>query len=208
MLWHINRGILTSNCANLFFRVTITMQVATLGLVVVVCLTAVAAEAVNEKMPEHGVESSDITAKHSPVDEKGEKFFLGGVSTATYTDVVMVTSTVFFSCLSGTSAAVCDGRRRKRSLRSFVKLEEDESSSPLASSQDEDLIGEDLSQAEEENKSSKDEERILGFNIWTTSRITSTVTMLYTDTNTTIRLSYFCQAGQQQLPTFNCVGAK
>lgn len=41
--------------------------------------------------------------------------------------------------------------------------------------------------------------------IWSAASTTTTVTMLYTDTNTTVRLSYYCQAGFQILPN-RCAG--
>lgn len=48
-----------------------------------------------------------------PADMKDRERFLGTSSTTTYTSVVMVTSTVFYSCLSGTHTVIC-GKRRKR----------------------------------------------------------------------------------------------
>ena len=60
-------------------------------------------------------------------------------------------------------------------------------------------------EAQAEEKDGKGNTKLLfGVNIWTRVRTTSTVTMLYTDTNTTIRLSYYCQAGSLQLPANNC----
>lgn len=48
------------------------------------------------------------------------KFIFGSLSTTTYTGVAVSTSTVFFSCLLGTAATVCQGRRRR--LRKNVKF--------------------------------------------------------------------------------------
>ncbi|MPD04118.1 hypothetical protein E2C01_099789 [Portunus trituberculatus] len=59
-------------------------------------------------------------------------------------------------------------------------------------------------QPEEKDGKGNNTKLLLGFTMWTRVRSTSTVTMLYTDTNTTIRLSYYCQAGNLQLPANNC----
>ncbi|ROT75863.1 hypothetical protein C7M84_005573 [Penaeus vannamei] len=66
------------------------------------------------------------------------KFIFGSLSTTTYTGVAVSTSTVFFSCLLGTAATVCQGRRRR--LRKNVKFNASppavyESESSLDSSQ-------------------------------------------------------------------------
>lgn len=57
---------------------------------------------------------------------------------------------------------------------------------------------------EEEQEDDLAMSKLLGFTLWTRARTTSTVTMLFTDTNTTIRLSYYCQAGGLQMPEFPC----
>ncbi|KAK8407291.1 hypothetical protein O3P69_002089 [Scylla paramamosain] len=119
----------------------------------------------------------------------------------------MVTSTVFFSCLEGTSTAVCQGRRnRKVSRINLGRIENDETYSALEGSQvDMAREARDLKDHEDpKDDSAPASSKLLGINIWTRYRTTSTVTMLYTDTNTTIRLSYVCQAGHLQLPQFAC----
>ncbi|KAK4290075.1 hypothetical protein Pmani_037003 [Petrolisthes manimaculis] len=147
------------------------------------------------------------------VGEVDKNRFIGRYSTTTETAVVMVTSTVFFSCLSGTSGALCLGRRRKRALRSNISFEHERNDRVLETSQVEETTS--LSEQGDATMPSKEKEddstvagtsRLLGFQVWTRVRSTTTVTMIFTDTNTTIRLSFFCQAGLAQLPTFNCAG--
>ncbi|MPC50160.1 hypothetical protein E2C01_043983 [Portunus trituberculatus] len=119
----------------------------------------------------------------------------------------MVTSTVFFSCLEGTSTALCQGRRnRKVSRINFGQIEENEAYSALEGSQiDMAREARDLKDPENSEDDPADaSSKLLGINVWTRVRTTTTVTMLYTDTNTTIRLSYACQAGHLQLPQFGC----
>ena len=63
------------------------------------------------------------TSKNDDLAEKADKTrFLGRYTTTTEVAVVMVTSTVFYSCLSGTSMALCMGRRRKKDLLPLTEL--------------------------------------------------------------------------------------
>lgn len=39
-----------------------------------------------------------------------------------------------------------------------------------------------------------------GYTVWTTSKTTSTVTLLYTNTASTIKISYYCDAGGVNYP--------
>ncbi|XP_045613608.2 uncharacterized protein [Procambarus clarkii] len=148
----------------------------------------------------------DTDARLSPEISDRERFF-GVASTRTYTSVVMVTSTVFFSCLSGTSKAVCQGRRKKKSMQRFLDLTSaDEGDAELDGS-----LGEVKDKPDVEDTAPKSPDSPVSndakfITIWTSSQTTTTVTMLYTNTSTTIRLSYFCQAGQAQLPIFRCAG--
>ncbi|XP_050727795.1 uncharacterized protein LOC127004273, partial [Eriocheir sinensis] len=170
-----------------------------------------------------GGEAAEGESKRDDLDEEGKKLrFLGHYSTTTETAVVMVTSTVFFSCLSGTSTALCLGRRKKKNLQSLMELQVNpEEGVYLDSSQvtntgrearsiDDALeassaAAEDEAEAGPRDSDAKNQTKLFGFQIWTRTRITTTVTMLFTDSNTTIRLSYYCQAGNLQLPQFNCV---
>ncbi|KAK3849465.1 hypothetical protein Pcinc_043783 [Petrolisthes cinctipes] len=141
---------------------------------------------------------------------------LGVSSTTTITDFSIVTSTVFYSCLSGSSAAVCTGRRRRRqSFRESVDLrirDQDDGSSDLDTSlmEQQSAIDTDVMKATQQQHDNNDDDAAknskLFVTIWTVSRTTSTVTMLFTDTSTTLRLSFFCQAGFQRLPS-GCPGA-
>ncbi|XP_037790065.1 uncharacterized protein LOC119585493 [Penaeus monodon] len=130
------------------------------------------------------------------------KFIFGSLSTTTYTGVAVSTSTVFFSCLLGTAATVCQGRRRR--LRKNAKFDasasyEEESSLDSSQAPATKTREEDSTNREVEEKSR------FAFTAWTTSRTSTTVTVLFTNTSTTLRISIFCIAGSLQLPQFNCL---
>lgn len=44
----------------------------------------------------------------------------------------------------------------------------------------------------------------VAYTIWTTSKTTSTITVLYTNTASTVKISYYCVAGGVQYPSVNC----
>ncbi|XP_045130983.1 uncharacterized protein LOC123516041 isoform X2 [Portunus trituberculatus] len=182
---------------------------------VLLCLVAAVAVDAAEAMKEAAHhEVSDIRSAsaernaNSGVVQIGGQRLLGVSSTTTHTSVVMVTSTVFFSCLSGTSAAVCGGRRRKKSVPTMVEFDDDSDTSRASRALDGSLVDPDgtKSYASDSSDSSSDSRQVdkdgkfQFLTVWSAVSTTTTVTMLYTDTNTTIRLSYYCQAGFQQLP--------
>ncbi|KAK7076179.1 hypothetical protein SK128_016678 [Halocaridina rubra] len=160
------------------------------------------------------VVTSDVTIKEASSDQvqnvaqektgvvPRDKFLFGSYATATYTQVVASTSTVFFSCLSGTvSQWVCSGRhsrgrRSKKIKKPDINLDDDQSSIGIESSKGDPMPA--LTPDEDKRK--------FAFTIWTTSRTTTSVTVFFTDTNTTIRLSYYCFAAGIQYPQFNCAG--
>ncbi|KAK3857522.1 hypothetical protein Pcinc_036233 [Petrolisthes cinctipes] len=134
--------------------------------------------------------------------------FFASVTSTTETVFVMVTSTVFFSCISiAPSGPACMGRRRKRSLSRTIEVDHDKQRGlSLDSSQQDALLNTgDPGQQRDNIDDTDNNTRLLGINIWSSVRSTSTVTMLFTDTNTTIRLGYYCLAGNVRLPTFNCM---
>ena len=64
----------------------------------------------------YGFVASEEDSKELPLREK---LLLAQYSTTTITSVSLITSTIYPSCLSGTSAAACNGRKRfKRTLSS------------------------------------------------------------------------------------------
>lgn len=70
-------------------------------------------------MPSSGVEEQGVA-------RISNRFFLGVSSTTTYSMVSVSTSTVFFSCLSGTyTEKVCKGRNAKRKRKSVVDRMDD-----------------------------------------------------------------------------------
>ncbi|XP_068248913.1 uncharacterized protein [Palaemon carinicauda] len=149
------------------------------------------------------IEGDALVPKES-MSEK-ERLF-GSFSTTTYTIVSAVTSTVFFSCLSGSDATICQGRNTKRFRRGSrtkaIELEEgDDLLVPSLEPSDlSEPMGEKTSETEESPKEK------FGFTVWTTARTTTSVTVFYTNTSTTIRLSYYCIAGGIQYPANNCAG--
>ncbi|XP_053634520.2 uncharacterized protein [Cherax quadricarinatus] len=191
------------------------IQGTSLVLVLTLCSCLATAQEVLHSQLSQDVENLPETnvTHDSELDPeaKDRDRFIGSLSTTTYTDVVMVTSTVFFSCLSGTSTVLCQGKRRKKSLFSVVDVQDnDDDNSGLDSSivdynRDPRELGYDEETTELSPEESRDvNSKFLGLIFWTITRTTTTVTMLYTDTRTTIRLSYFCQAGQVVLPINRC----
>ncbi|KAK7076180.1 hypothetical protein SK128_016679 [Halocaridina rubra] len=165
-------------------------KIRTLQFAVAIALLAYTHAAENEK-------SKLKENSPTPLDPR-EKFLFGSFSTTTYTQVVASTSTVFFSCLSGTATGtVCQGRgarRNKKLKRPDITVVESEVKEDIESSITDDVVNQ-----QDMVRNSK-----LGFTIWTTSRTTTSVTVFFTNTSTTLRLSYYCFAGGIQFPQFNC----
>ena len=70
----------------------------------------------------YGLVASEELSKELPLREK---LLLAQYSTTTITSVSLTTSTIYPSCLSGTSGAACNGRKRfKRTLSSDVKIDD------------------------------------------------------------------------------------
>ncbi|XP_071525997.1 uncharacterized protein [Panulirus ornatus] len=175
------------------------MRGTSLGLAVVAAFlaTVTATQESLDKVPAAIVNPVDGKGDSS-VDDQG-RFLFGSYSTTTYTVVSASTSTVFYSCLSGTQAARCQGRRKRKDLgllRETPVVEEDDKVE-LAGSLDEGT-------AEEKGVVPTDGDGKFAFTVWTTSRTTTSVTVIYTNTSTTIRLSYYCVVGQIDLPVFPC----
>ena len=69
--------------------------------------------------------SVEVRSKEvSAISDIRGKLAFGSFSTTTYTSVSLTTSTIFPSCLTGTSNAVCPGRRHKwkRNLNSDIDI--------------------------------------------------------------------------------------
>ncbi|KAK7076182.1 hypothetical protein SK128_016681 [Halocaridina rubra] len=172
-----------------------------LGLFLTIVLS-VGIQAAGKDPPAVGVSSRESETANSTSSVARDKFLFGSFSTTRYTQVVASTSTVFFSCLSGTSGgAVCMGRntkRKKRMLQNDMTIGDSPNVPEVESSQATSPEKTDLAPVESTNNSK------LAFTIWTTSRTTTQVTVFFTNTSTTIRLSYYCFAGGIQFPQFNC----
>ncbi|CAL4121663.1 unnamed protein product [Meganyctiphanes norvegica] len=132
-----------------------------------------------------------------------QKFLLGTSSTTTYTVVSAATSTVYHSCLSGiSSSALCTGRRKKRS--NIIK-KIDLLNRPLLEDLASSTLQESMSEAwTREARSDGSEQGRFGFTVWTPTKLTTSVTVLYTNTSSTIRLSYFCSAAFVESPAAGC----
>ncbi|KAK4306518.1 hypothetical protein Pmani_021662 [Petrolisthes manimaculis] len=135
-----------------------------------------------------------------------EKLFFGSYSTTTYTVVSASTSTVFYSCLSGTSGTVCQGRRKRKTFSIPRATDGDDvNNAGLEGS----LNGEEeLSEAPETRVESNGEEGNgegkFSFTVWTISRTTTSVTVFFTNTSSTVRISYYCRAGGLVTPALSC----
>jgi len=139
--------------------------------------------------------SEEISEKS---DIRGRLAF-GSFSTTTFTSVSLTTSTIFPSCLTGTSAALCPGRRHKwrRNLDSNLDIKS------LDVNIEDALEGSQVKEVKAENDIDDKSEK-LAFTIWTTAATTTTATVLYTDTATTFTLSYICTASWAPLPPNFC----
>ncbi|XP_042873273.1 uncharacterized protein LOC122253913 [Penaeus japonicus] len=166
--------------------------------------TAAAPPAAKEEGQFAGERLVDETETKSLLQKN--KFIFGSLSTTTYTGVAVSTSTVFFSCLLGTAATVCQGRRRRlKKSAKFAASAPFDDEATLDSSQAPATAT--TASAEDKQEGSTDEleeKSRFAFTAWTTSRTSTTVTVLFTNTSTTLRISLFCIAGFVQLPQFNC----
>merc|ERR1739842_90238 len=118
--------------------------------------------------------------------------------TTTYTMISVSTSSMKLICYSGiASATICAGRRRKRKVHhdNLLDAETSESDGLLESSKDE--LTQSIEEAGHQGKAEGDEHegRLLGFTVWTTTKTTSSVTVFYTDTATTVKVSIGCAVG-------------
>ncbi|KAK7068553.1 hypothetical protein SK128_004758 [Halocaridina rubra] len=182
----------------------------TLLIAVVATREAISTKVAGAEDPGGAQSAEGLQVIPSKLDPQNrEKFLFGSFSTTTYTNFVLSTSTVFFSCLVGTtSQVVCSGRSRSSGRRMLRDA-------PLQA-------GKELTQGDEPvtdyyvpessfndvNESSKSDlpenSEKFAFTIWTTSRTTSSITVYYTNTSTTVRLSYVCAAAAVSYPPFNC----
>ncbi|XP_027213295.2 uncharacterized protein [Penaeus vannamei] len=136
-------------------------------------------------------------SEESPEAQEGRLFF-GNYQTSTLTVVEASTSTVFLSCLSSANTGACSGKRKKRASSMKMPVDDqDELNMPLDSSVNSEVRAE---------RSQPADNQKLGFTIWTTAKTTTTVTVLSTNTDTTIRLHYSCAAAGQTLPSVSCSG--
>ncbi|XP_066964074.1 uncharacterized protein [Macrobrachium rosenbergii] len=134
------------------------------------------------------------------------RFIFGTTSTTTYTSVIASTSTVFLSCVSTTLATICE--KRKRSARSNLKTPRKEIALALADTELETSLdpsdAPDYARIPEEAEKQDLGDGKLAFTIWTTTKVSTTVTVFYTNTATTVTMRFGCIAGGMILPTQKC----
>ncbi|XP_018021966.1 uncharacterized protein LOC108678129 isoform X2 [Hyalella azteca] len=160
--------------------------------------------------------ASPAAAKASEVPPKGvsnfakEKAFFGSYRTITRTGVSLLTSTVPVTCFSGLTAALCLGRKRRRVFLDGQLPDQKMNfmSTPEAAGKNDKSTTLDSSQ-EESNEAAVDEEndgRFVGglYTIWNSSTTSTTVTVRYTDTATTVKVSYYCTIKGMDVPTVFC----
>ncbi|KAF2357970.1 hypothetical protein FHG87_011273 [Trinorchestia longiramus] len=141
-------------------------------------------------------------------DTLKSKALLGSHRTITRTGVSLLTNTVFMTCLSGFDGmSVCAGRKKRDGFNVRNKsyavpgttlIDSQYSTSPLDSSQAEDL--------KIDTEDEKEKARLLGgiYTIWHTATTRTTVTTRFTNTATTISLSYYCTVRNMDWPTVFC----
>ncbi|XP_042208755.1 uncharacterized protein LOC121857013 [Homarus americanus] len=185
------------------------MRGARLWLAVVAVAMAVAAAQETQqpdRLPVALVALSDEGGVEQPLTsaEEKNKFLFGSYSSTVYTVVSASTSTVFYSCNSGTDGdVVCSGRRKRKQLGLNRELnQKDEDLVDLQDSLGADTLNED----EEENKAVSGASDKFAFTVWTTSKTTTSITVFYTNTATTVRVSYYCVAGLMSVADFPCAG--
>ncbi|KAK3857520.1 hypothetical protein Pcinc_036231, partial [Petrolisthes cinctipes] len=135
-----------------------------------------------------------------------EKLFFGSYSTTTYTVVSASTSTVFYSCLSGTSGTVCQGRRKRKafSVPRATDGEDVDNAGLEGSLSGEEELTEAPETRVESNPDQGDGEGKFSFTVWTISRTTTSVTVFFTNTSSTVRISFYCRAGGLVTPALSC----
>ncbi|KAG7153828.1 uncharacterized protein LOC121856989 [Homarus americanus] len=181
----------------------------TMLLVMIMATTWVMAIQAEAQLGQQGEEG--LVKEH--LNLQGKEKFLGTFSTSTRTMVIASTSTVFLTCLSGTANPVvlCGGRRKKRNVRekSMTFLLDDYRGLPgpilEGSTEGVNVDGKerDTGGVGEEGHA----EKFLGIQLWTTTAVTTSVTVFYTNTSTTVRISFYCAAGGLNLPPISCIGA-
>nr|XP_053634525.1 uncharacterized protein LOC128690032 [Cherax quadricarinatus] len=178
-----------------FWEVVVLMVMASVSLV------APQAEMQDQVSQEAALQEDD---KGTLALDDRNRFF-GTFQTSTRSLVSLITSTVFFSCLSGTAtASVCTGRRRRRALsmdKPKSLIVDPNEWSALTSSGDGSDVTTDAADTEAN-------EKLFGIQVWTISTTSTSVTVFYTDSRTTIRLSYYCVAAGMSLPIRRCGGAR
>ncbi|KAF2357971.1 hypothetical protein FHG87_011274 [Trinorchestia longiramus] len=130
-------------------------------------------------------------------EDRAKFIFIKGYSTQTHTIVSFTTSTVPLTCFGGFSPAedipACMGKRRKRSTKP-INRNWSEGSFDIESSQG-------FPSATEVDLTKKGRKF---FTVWTKSFTTTTLTTISTDSATTLSLSYYCSAGNLEIPNIGC----
>ncbi|XP_018021956.1 uncharacterized protein LOC108678121 [Hyalella azteca] len=159
-------------------------------------------ESENDQLIANSEAALNVTLSGKDFEEdREERFFLQTYQTITNTNVVLTTSTAFVSCVAAMNSAVdCTGRKRRK--RSFVKKQTADSSSEAIELDSSSIAGSDGTvDVTDGNPRGR-----AAFTIWTAVATTTTITTIFTDSSTTVSLSYFCSVGFLTVPGNSCVG--
>ncbi|XP_018021964.1 uncharacterized protein LOC108678127 [Hyalella azteca] len=133
-------------------------------------------------------------------EDNKAKFFFAGYRTTTDTIVILTTSSTPVTCVLGSATVAggapprCTGRRKKRSQILNFDRASDTSRIRIDSSQDSEIDSED--DLFEKSKAF--------FTIWTQAFTTTTLTTFARNSALTLSLSYYCSAGNLDVPLIGC----
>ncbi|RXG51190.1 hypothetical protein Avbf_03251 [Armadillidium vulgare] len=135
-------------------------------------------------------------------NEKNPRFFKAQRVT-TFTDYSFSTKTIYPQCVSSVSTVLCSGKKRRKRMTNMDDIPKDNSRSDLT------VVEGTLADSEKKVEippAESDREGRLAFTVWTTTRTTSTATVKYTNTSTTLSLFYACTVGNVEFPSqFSCI---
>ncbi|XP_071538185.1 uncharacterized protein [Panulirus ornatus] len=121
-------------------------------------------------------------------EEKDEnaKFFVRSYSTTTWTFLSSLTSTVPYTCYTTGGATACSGRRRRRSKKLQLSIDDAQGVDDLSSSG-----ADEHSASERDDDDSSLQDKFL-FTLWKTSSTTVTITTFSTNRSVTVSVSIYC----------------
>merc|ERR1711872_49070 len=139
---------------------------------------------------------ASAVAHGAGADKKEKLLLLVNKQSLTQTNVIYVTTTTPYTCLSApVSTTACTGRRKRRALSSgLADVDEQAKDSGL-----------DSSLTEEQPKSVEPQkERFRAFTVYSQVSVYTTLTSVVTDTGTTVQIKYACSAAGVSYPSNYC----